>query len=124
MASKKRHRLSRKQYALTALRLAWLLAVKYKKVRIIWHCFDVHKKEVADIKFDLLDYAEFWLSHHIGDRYEVINVNKSKFVCKVVYYPLPNFKDLRALVEVESDEGVGCDIREVPVVFLTRLERD
>jgi len=87
---------------------------------IIKACFDSHVQDMdEEIKFTFGEYRDFWEAHQIGDLYKMRNVNGSEDICKIAYYPLPNFVELRALVEIEIKGGT--DFREVPVHFLKRI---
>lgn len=63
--------------------------------------------------------TEFWLSHRIGDKYELANRNGSVETCKIAYYPLENYQDFTALVEIPKS-GYN-DFREVPIRFLKKV---
>ncbi len=60
----------------------------------------------------------FWKSHKIGDVYQMKNRDKSVEYVKIVYYPLENYTDFTALVEI--DKGKYIDFREVPIRFLIK----
>ena len=90
--------------------------------KLIQHCFDEHKKDFNDnIKFDFAQYEKFWKEHQIGDEYKMVNRDKSYVICKVAYYPLPTYPDLRALIEIKIEDGI--DYREVPIHFLEKLNK-
>lgn len=63
--------------------------------------------------------TDFWKSHKIGDLYEMKNRDGSKEVVKIVYYPLDNYVDFSALIEIEK-QGYN-DFREVPIRFLNKV---
>lgn len=87
---------------------------------VIQHCFNEHSKDLDDaIKFTYEEYEKFWLSHNTGDNYRMKNRDGSYVFCKIAYYPLPYYPDLRALIEIERDAGV--DLRDVPVCFLEKI---
>lgn len=62
--------------------------------------------------------TDFWKDHKIGDRYELKNRNGSVETCLIAYYPLENYNDFTALVEIPKS-GYN-DFREVPIRFLTK----
>lgn len=64
--------------------------------------------------------TEFWRNHAIGDKYELTNRNGSKETCKIAYYPLGDYSDFTALIEI-ARLGFN-DFREVPIRFLTKLK--
>jgi hypothetical protein len=63
---------------------------------------------------------DFWTNHHKGDLYEMVNRDKTVSVCEIVYYPLDDYKDFKALVNVKG--RYNSDYREVPVRFLKKIE--
>lgn len=63
--------------------------------------------------------TDFWTNHKIGDTYSMVNRDGSSEVCKVAYYPLGNYKDFTALIEI--NRGSYNDFREVPIRFLTKI---
>lgn len=81
-------------------------------------CFESHIKDKGAY-FSFEEYRQFWVDHKIGDLYELKNKDGSIFICKIAYYPLPYYKDLRALIEI--DNGDWNDFREVPVKFLKKI---
>lgn len=85
--------------------------------QLIRICFDSHVKERGAIKFTLDEYRSFWIAHKVGNVYTLTNRDGSTHLCKVAYYPLPYYDDLRALIEI--DKGDYNDFREVPIRFLT-----
>lgn len=88
--------------------------------KVIKFCFDEHVKDLnEEIKFTYEQYESFWLNHKLGDNYRMKNRDGSYVNCKVVYYPLPYYADLRALIELERE--VGVDLRDVPVYFLEKI---
>lgn len=60
----------------------------------------------------------FWKNHHIGDTYLLKNRNGSSEICKIVYYPLENYDDFTALIEI--NRSTYTDFREVPIRFLIK----
>lgn len=88
-----------------------------KKFKTIKHCFKNHKESFdGKIKFTRYQYTEFWLTHQIGDVYSMASRDGSVVECKVAYYPMPEYKDLRALIEIDLTKGT--DFREVPIHYL------
>lgn len=87
---------------------------------IIKHCFTEHAK-LGEIKFSYEQYEKFWVEHKVGDEYRMVNRDKTSVICKVAYYPLPDFADLRALIEIKIKDGT--DFREVPVHYLERIKK-
>lgn len=86
---------------------------------LIHFCFNEHVKDIGGKVFFTFDeYRSFWINHKTGDVYELVNRNGSFETCRVVYYPVPYYKDLRALVEIKK--GGISDFREVPVKFLVQ----
>ena len=81
-------------------------------------CYDSHIEDMPDSFFSFEEYRDFWTNHNIGDVYEMKNRNGSVVTCTIVYYPLPYYKDLRALIEVDMVDGV--DLRDVPIKFLNK----
>ncbi len=61
----------------------------------------------------------FWKNHKIGDIYLMKNRDKTVEEVKIVYYPLENYNDFTALVEI--DKGKYIDFREVPIRFLNKV---
>lgn len=84
--------------------------------QLILHCFNEHVKDLGEVYFTFAEYWNFWVSHEPGDIYKMTNKDRSVVLCRVAYYPLPYFKDLRALIEIHK--GDYNDFREVPVKFL------
>lgn len=83
---------------------------------IILHCFESHKSDFSgDIKFTYDRYESFWLQNEQDNNWLMRNRDGSFVPCKVSYYPLPYYKDLRALIEIGQS-----DFREIPVYFLFR----
>ena len=82
-------------------------------------CYEAHKRDLGGDKlyFTYADYLNFETNHYSGAIYEMKNKDGSKVMCKVAYYPLPYYRDLRALIEI--DMGHYNDFRDVPVRFLT-----
>lgn len=90
-----------------------------KQMKLIKHCFDKHKESFdGKIKFTRYQYTEFWLTHQIGDVYSMASRDGSVVECKVAYYPMPNYADLRALIEIDLPKGT--DFREVPTHYLIK----
>lgn len=88
-------------------------------LELIQFCFDEHVKDIGGlVQFTFHEYASFWKGNEPGIKYELKNRNGSTETCVVAYYPLPYYKDLRALVEIKS--GSYIDFREVPVRFLNK----
>lgn len=86
---------------------------------LIYKCYEEHVKDIGgheEITFSFSHYYNFWTRHKVGAEYLMVNRDKSLVKCKVAYYPLPYYKDLRALIEI--DKGMWTDFREVPVTFL------
>jgi hypothetical protein len=93
-----------------------------KEFKTIQHCFDVHKSELPKamkLKFTLFEYCEFWLTRQIGDEYTMASRDGTVVDCKVAYYPMPGYADLRALIEIALPNG-GTDFREVPIHYLIK----
>lgn len=89
--------------------------------QLIEHCFNIHKDSFGgNIKFTFEQYESFWKTHQIGDKYDMRSRDESVVVCKVAYYPLPNYSDLRALIEIKLENGT--DFREVPVHYLEKIK--
>jgi len=65
--------------------------------------------------------TEFWTNHKIGNTYSIKNRNGSIEYCKLVYYPLDNYDDFSALIEI--DKGTYIDFREVPIRFLINIPK-
>lgn len=85
------------------------------KLTTIEKCFQIHKELYeGDIKFTFEEYKDFWEQHSPNKEYRMVNRDKSEVACRVVYYPLPAYKDLRALIQLSGT----TDFREVPVRFL------
>lgn len=85
---------------------------------LIRHCFDVHVADIGEVDFTFEEYEKFWKEHRVGDVYEMSNKDGRTYECKVAYYPLPDHRGLRALIEI--DMGDYIDYRECPVRFLER----
>lgn len=81
-------------------------------------CYDAHINEIENTFFSFEEYRDFWINHNLGDVYEMKNRNGSIVTCKIAYYPLPYYKDLRALIEIDMLDGV--DLRDCPVKFLNK----
>lgn len=63
--------------------------------------------------------SNFWKNHKIGDTYEMINRDKTKEIVKIAYFPLENYSDFTALIEINR---LGYnDFREVPIRFLNKI---
>jgi hypothetical protein len=103
------------------------------QIELIQHCFDEHVKDAGvTVKFTFEEYKDFWLQHNHGDVYLMKNRDKSTVECTIAYYPLAStyltnaqgitslkvYDDLRALIEIPIKGGY--DLREIPVVFLTK----
>ena len=86
---------------------------------LIHTCFNAHANDIGGVNFSFEEYKSFWAGHSIGAIYEMKNKNGSTVRCKIAYYPLPYYKDLRALIEI--DNITWTDYREVPVVFLKKI---
>lgn len=85
---------------------------------LVKHCFEEHKKDFnGDIKFTYEEYLKFWVNCYPKSKYEMRNRDGTYSKCHVVYYPLPYYKDLRALIELDQN-----DLREVPVHFLRLIK--
>lgn len=84
--------------------------------QLIQHCFNEHAKDIGGIQFSFEEYKAFWTSHAPGANYEMKNRDGSIVVCRVAYYPLPYYKDLRALIEINKVDWT--DFPEVPIRFL------
>lgn len=95
--------------------------VKIINVKLIRHCFDVHKNDLPEIKFTFEQYREFWVNHFIGSKYIMRNRDGSEVTCEVVYYPLPNHSALTALIAIKIPNGF--DYREIPVHFLNKIKK-
>ena len=85
-------------------------------LKLIEHCFRQHVIDMDGVNFNFHDYLTFWLNHEVGKTYELKNRNGSIENCLIAYYPLPYYKDLRALIEIHKQGSI--DFREVPVKFL------
>lgn len=84
---------------------------------LIYKCYLHHVNDIGgEVDFSFSHYYNFWTRHNVGAEYLMVNRDKSLVKCKVAYYPLPYYKDLRALIEI--DKGTWTDFREVPVTFL------
>lgn len=84
---------------------------------LITYCFNEHLKDIGgEVSFTLDQYRSFWEQYKPENNYQMKNRDGSFVNCKVAYYPLPYYKDLRALIEIPMNEGT--DFREVPVHFL------
>ena len=66
--------------------------------------------------------TEFYKDHKIGDVYKMKNRDGTYELCQLVYYPLENYKDFTALVEI--NKGKYIDFREVPIRFLNKVVVD
>lgn len=84
--------------------------------QLIQHCFNEHAKDIGGVNFAFEEYKAFWTNHSTNSEYVLNNRDGSIVICKVAYYPLPYYKDLRALIEI--NKGGWIDFREVPVRFL------
>jgi hypothetical protein len=86
-----------------------------KKLKLILHCYKEHKKDFeGNVKFKLIEYFKAWFRFNGKNKsFKLVNRNKSEMDCIIVYYPLPYYADLRALVEIGH-----CDFREVPIYYL------
>lgn len=72
-----------------------------KTFRLIKRCFDKHVESFGGkLKFTRYQYTEFWMSHKVGDVYSMASRDGTVVECKVAYYPMPNYADLRALIEI------------------------
>jgi hypothetical protein len=86
---------------------------------LVRHCFEMHLHDLSgNVYFTFQEYKDFWINHTQGDVYELLNKDHSVEQCTVVYYPIPYYPSLRALVEIMK-EG-HSDYREVPVKFLRK----
>lgn len=89
---------------------------------LVIHCFNEHVKDIGGrVLFTFDEYRAFWLSHSVGDRYSMRNRDGSIIDCSVAYYPIPYYKDLRALIEISN--GAYIDFREVPIRFLIQNKK-
>lgn len=87
---------------------------------IIYHCYDEHLKLFdGKVKFTFEQYEIFWKNHQTGSDYKMKNRNGSMVDCKIAYYPLPYYDDLRAMIEIPMKDGF--DFRDVPVHFLQKI---
>jgi hypothetical protein len=85
-------------------------------------CYHKHVEDMdGAVSFTYDQYEEFWLNNSAGSSYKLKNRNNSVENCKIVYYPLPYYRDLRALVEVKNKNVTFTDYREVPVQFLSKI---
>lgn len=62
--------------------------------------------------------TDFWLNHCIGDEYVMKNRDGSEETCKIAYYPIENYEDFTALIEIKR--YWFNDFREVPIRFLLK----
>lgn len=83
------------------------------KKDLIRHCYKEHIKDLEGCKFSFYQYVKYWLIHERNKNFSIVNRDKSEVKCKSVYFPLPYYKELRALVDCGNN-----DLREVPVYFL------
>lgn len=89
----------------------------------IKYCFHKHAELFnGALKFSFEQYYKFWIEHKVGTVYKLKHRNGKFDLCKVAYYPLPYYNDLRALVEFERKDGV--DLRDVPVHFLEKYNEN
>lgn len=86
---------------------------------LIKKCFDEHVKDLVNVYFSFEEYKQFWLDHNINNTYEMVNKDRSVLICKIAYYPLPYYKDLRALIEIVHEDW--SDFRDVPIKFLNKI---
>ncbi len=95
--------------------LFWLSSPR--RFKVIRTCYNEHQADFApSLQFSLIEYANFWIKSKPSTVYKMKNRDGTYVYCKVAYYPLPGFKDLRALVEIKMPNGT--DFREVPVHYL------
>lgn len=97
------------------------------KFNLIYKCYEKQRAEnsspfTGKLKFTLHQYAEFWTAHKLGDVYTMSSRDGSVVECRVAYYPMPDYADLRALVEIQMPKGT--DFREVPVHYLIRKNQN
>ena len=85
---------------------------------LIKKCYDVHLSDLGEqVTFTFEEYESFWKNHFFGKKYSMKNRSGPDVDCSVAYYPLPYYKDLRALIEMPMKDG-GTDYREVPIMYL------
>ena len=90
--------------------------------KLIKHCYNVHINDLnKKAKFSFFEYRRCWRKFRHGTFWLISNRDKSINKCEIIYFPLPEYKELRALVEIKESKE-EYDFRETPIYYLKKIK--